>query len=45
MADDGDESPYLKQRLIAIITNGRATCKNVHLVKQLRGGEFQFVGI
>jgi len=45
MVDDGDESPYLKQRLIAIITNGRATCKKVHVVKSRRGGEFQSTGI
>jgi len=45
MVDDSDESSYLKQKLIVIITNGRATCKNVHLVKRLQGCEFQSGGI
>jgi len=45
MVDDSDEPSYLKQRLIVIITNGRTTCKNVHLVKRLQGGKFQSGGI
>src|SRR2546421_10501322 len=45
LVDGGDESPDLKQRLIGIIANGRATCKNVHRDKWLRGGELQSGGI